>query len=422
MAEKQTRNAKGAGSLRKVTKEKNGKKYEYWEGTITTGTDPGTGKQIRKSFSGKSQGEVLKAMQAAQNAVNEGTFFEPSKLTVKEWFEVWLSDYMAAVKPLTVQQYRSMSETHIYPALGAVKLKDLKAPQLQRFYNQLAKDGKAARRKNQKTGKMEIVKTGEPLSAKTIRNIHDIISKALNTAVRQGMINENVSQRCTLPKVIHEEVKPLTEEQQKEFLAAIQNHDYKNIFTLTMFTGLREGEAVGLTWDCIDFKKRSLKVYRQLQRTPGKWSEWRFAPLKNSKTRTIKLSPFVLQMLEKQKIQQRKDKLAAGELWSGFKTIEEQETDFVFTDARGEHLNSSVVYENFKKIAAQIGIPAARFHDLRHTFAVNSLQCGDDPKTVQEALGHATAAFTLNVYGHVSERMQEEHANRQQEYIKSLGL
>jgi integrase len=422
MAEKQKRNAKGAGSLRKVTKEKNGKKYEYWEGQITVGIDPGTGKQKRKYFTGKTQGEVLKAMQAAQNAVNEGSFFEPTKLTVKEWFEVWLSDYMAAVKPLTVQQYRSMSETHIYPALGAVKLKDLKAPQLQRFYNQLAKDGKAARRKNKKTGKMEIVKTGEPLSAKTIRNIHDIISKALNTAVRQGMINENVSQRCTLPKVIHEEVKPLTEEQQKEFLAAIQNHDYKNIFTLTMFTGLREGEAVGLTWDCIDFKKRSLKVYRQLQRTPGKWSEWRFAPLKNSKTRTIRLSPFVLQMLEKQKIQQRKDKLAAGELWSGFQTIEEQETDFVFTDARGEHLNSSVVYENFKKIAAQIGIPAARFHDLRHTFAVNSLQCGDDPKTVQEALGHATAAFTLNVYGHVSERMQEEHANRQQEYIKSLGL
>ena len=75
-----------------------------------------------------------------------------------------------------------------------------------------------------------------------------------------------------------------------------------------------------------------------------------------------------------------------------------------------------------KQIAAQIGTPEARIHDLRHTFAVNSLQCGDDVKTVQGALGHATAAFTLDVYGHVSERMMEEHANRQQEYIKSLGL
>ena len=403
------RAAKGAGSLRLVTKEKNGKKYSWYEGTITIGIDPGTGKQKRKTFTGKSQGEVLKAMQAAQNSVNEGSFFEPSKLTVREWFETWLSDYMAAVKPLTVQQYKSMSETHIFPALGAVKLKDLKAPQLQRFYNQLAKDGKAARRKNPKTGKMEIVRTGEPLSAKTIRNIHNIISKSLNVAVQQDMIKENVSQRCTLPKVIREEVQPLTEEQQKDFLAAIQNHTYKNIFILTMFTGLREGEAVGLTWDCIDFKKGTLKVYRQLQRIPGKWSEWRFAPLKNSKTRTIKLSSFVLQMLENQKEAQTVIK------------IEDTEA-FVFTDEAGEHLNSSVVYENFKKVVAQIGIPEARFHDLRHTFATTSLQNGDDFKTVQDALGHSSASITLNLYAHVTERMMEEHANRQQAYIKSLGL
>ncbi len=404
-----SKRANGDGTITKRTVTRNGKQYTFWEGRLTTGTDPGSGKQQRKSFTGKTQKKVREKMQAAAVSVNEGSFFEPTKLTVKEWFETWLSDYMADKKPLTVQQYKSMSETHIFPAIGAVKLKDLKAPQLQKFYNQLAVDGKKARRKNPKTGKMEIVKIGEPLSAKSIRNIHDIISKALNTAIQQGLIRENVSQRVTVPKVIHEEVQPLTEEQQKDFLAAIQGHDFRNIFILTMFTGLREGEAVGLTWDCIDFKKGTLKVYRQLQRTPGAWSEWRFVPLKNSKTRTIKLSPFVLQMLEKQKQAQTVITL-------------DDTAGFVFTDETGEHLNSSVVYENFKRIAARIGIPSARFHDLRHTFAVNSLQCGDNPKTVQEALGHATAAFTLNVYGHVSERMMQEHADRQQEYIKSLGL
>ncbi len=416
------RNAKGAGTLRKVTKEKNGKKYEYWEGQVTIGTDPGTGKQKRKTFTGKSQKDVLDKMQNTSVAVNEGTYFEPSKLTMKEWFETWLSEYMSDKKPLTVRQYESMAQTHIYPALGAAKLSKLKAPQLQKFYNQLAIDGKMAKRKNPETGKMELVKTGEPLSAKTIRNIHDIISKALNTAVQQGLIKDNVSQRVTIPKVIHEEVKPFTEKQQKDFLAAIREHRFKDIFTVTLFTGLREGEAVGLTWDCVDFKKGTLKVYRQLQRTPGKWSEWRFVPLKNSKTRYIKLSPYVVELLKLTKKQQKIDKLAAGEMWEGFQTIEEQETSFIFTDSFGNHFNSAVVYENFKKIAEQIGIPSARFHDLRHTFAVNSLQCGDNPKTVQEALGHATAAFTLNVYGHVSERMMEEHANRQQEYIQSLGL
>ncbi len=361
-------------------------------------------------------------MQEAAVSVNEGAFFEPSKLTVKEWFLVWLSEYMGDKKPLTVQQYKSMSETHIFPAIGAVKLSSLTAPQLQRFYNQLAKEGKTTKQKNPKTGKVETVKTGEPLSAKSIRNIHGIISKALNTAVQQGLIRENISQRVTVPKVIQAEVQPLTEAQQKAFFEAIQGHSFKNLFTVIMFTGLREGEAIGLTWDCIDFQKRTMKVYRQLQRTPGEWSEWRFAPLKNSKTRVVKLSPFIVSLLEQQQIQQRVEKLAAGDVWEGFDTLEEQKAAFVFTDNRGRHLNTVTVYNNFKTIAAQIGIPDARVHDLRHTFAVISLQNGDDFKTVQDALGHATAAFTLNVYGHVSERMMEEHAARQQEYIKALGL
>ena len=417
MAEKKRR-TKGTGSLRKVTK--NGK--TYWEGSVTIGYDPGTNKQIRRTFSGKKQGNVLKRMQAVSVAVENGTYFEPGKLTVKQWFETWLTDYMAAVKPLTVQQYRSMSETHIYPALGSVKLCKLTAPQLQKFFNQLAIDGKKQRRKNQETGEMETVSIGKPLSAKSIRNIYDIMSKSFNTAIQQGVLKESVLQRVTIPKVIHEEVKPLTEDQQKAFFSAIQGHDFSTLYTLAVFTGLREGETIGLTWDCIDFQKGTLKVYRQLQRVPGKWSEWRFVPLKNNKTRTIKLSPFILSLLQKHKTAQQTARLAAGGLWQGFSNLEEQETDFVFLDDMGNHLNAATVYENFKKIAAQIGAPEARFHDLRHTFAVNCLQCGDNPKTVQEALGHATAAFTLNVYGHVSERMMEEHAARQQEYIKALGL
>ena len=414
--------ANGDGTITKRTVTRNGKQYTFWEGRLTIGTDPGSGKQQRKSFTGKTQKEVREKMQAAAVSVNEGSYFEPTKLTVKEWFETWLSEYMADKKPLTVTQYRSMSETHIFPALGAVKLKDLKAPQLQQFYNQLAKDGKVAKQKNRVTGKMVIVKTGEPLSAKSIKNIHGIISKALNTAVNQGLIRDNVAQRVTVPKVIKEEVQPLTEEQQKSFIEAIQAHKYRNIYTVILFTGLREGEAIGLTWDCIDFKKGTMKVYRQLQRRTKAEGGYQFASLKNNKTRLIKLSPFVLNLLEKRKIQQRAEKLAASITWRGFQTLEEQKSALVFTNETGEHLNIVTLYKQFKKIAAQIGAPDARIHDLRHTFAVNSLQCGDDYKTVQGALGHATAAFTLDVYGHVSERMMQEHADRQQAYIKSLGL
>ena len=92
----------------------------------------------------------------------------------------------------------------------------------------------------------------------------------------------------------------------------------------------------------------------------------------------------------------------------------------MFTTATGDHLSPQTVYLHYKRLAAQIGAPESRVHDLRHTFAVLSLQNGDDVKTVQGNLGHATASFTLDVYGHVSERMKEDSAARMEAYIKAL--
>lgn len=433
MAKKTTKAKKRANGDGTIRQRKNG----TWEARFTVGINPGTGKPIRKSIYGKTKPEVAEKLRKATSSVDDGTYFEPEKITVKQWFETWLSDYMAGVKPLTVQQYRSMTETHIIPALGAVKLGKLTTPQLQKFYNQLAIDGMNTRRKNPETGKMEIVKKTEqrknpetgkmetiyfPLSPKTIQNIHDIISKALNTAISAGMIKDNVSSRCVLPKVVKKEVTPLSEEKQMEFIQAISNHKYKNLYLVYLFCGLRESEAIALTWDCINFKTGTMKVYRQWQRIPGEWSKFRFETLKNDKSRTITLSPFVIGVLEDQQKQQRKDKLAVGELWEGFQTIKEQETSFIFTDKLGNPLNPAPVYENFKKIVSEIGVPAAYVHTLRHTAATNALAEGDSPKTVQENLGHHSAAFTLDVYGHVSEKMREESAQRQQAMIERMGL
>ena len=114
--------------------------------------------------------------------------------------------------------------------------------------------------------------------------------------------------------------------------------------------------------------------------------------------------------------------MAAGEFWQGWKDDKERESWYIFTNETGRFLNSATVYENFKKIAAEIGTPEARLHDLRHTFAVISLQNGDDFKTLQENLGHSSATTTLNVYAHVSEKMKEESARRQQAYIESLAI
>lgn len=396
---KKNKRSNGDGSIRQ-------RKDGTWEARFTCGTNPANGKPIRKSIYGKTKPEVAEKLRAVTSAIDSGTYFEsPEKLTVKEWFEEWFESYMSDKKPLTVKQYKSMAESHIYPAVGAVKLQKLSAPMLTKLYNQLAVDGKTITTKDRKTGKITITK--KPSSPKTIKNVHGIISKALDDAMDQGLVRENVAARAKVPRVEPKEIEPLTEAQQKAFFEAIKGHDYRWLYTTIIFTGLREGEAIGLTWDCIDFQKGTLKVYRQLQKRTKAEGGYQFAALKNDKTRVIKLSPYVLKIFTDLK-QNQKDS--------------ECESIFVFCDSLGNHLSVDTVYSRFKTIAKKIGAPNARVHDLRHTYAVNSLQEGDDFKTVQSNLGHATASFTLDVYGHVSDRMKEESARRQQEFIARLGI
>lgn len=393
---KANKRSNGDGSIRQ-------RKDGIWEGRYTVGVNPGNGKAIRKSVYGKEKDDVAAKLRKITSSIDSGDYTEPSKYTVKQWFDEWFENYMSDKKPLTVKQYRSMSETHIFPEIGAVKLSQLSSVQLTKLYNKLAKEGKVKTNKDRKTGKVTVIK--EPSSPKTIKNIHAIISKALDDAIDQGLIRDNVASRAKVPRVEPKEIKPLTEAQQKAFFDAIKDHKYRWLYTVIVFTGLREAEAIGLTWDCIDFQKGTLKVYRQLQKRTKEEGGYQFAALKNDKARVIKLSPYVLQILTDLKKSQEDNK---------------NDSIFVFTDNNGNHLSVDTVYNQFKRIAKSINAPSARVHDLRHTYAVNSLQEGDDFKTVQSNLGHATASFTLDVYGHVSDRMKEESAKRQQAYIERI--
>ena len=163
-----------------------------------------------------------------------------------------------------------------------------------------------------------------------------------------------------------------------------------------------------------------ITVCKQLQKRPEADGGFQFAPLKNDKVRVIAPAPYVMEVLKSRKVKQMKDRLRAGDLWAAWSTPAEQNKALVFTNPLGQHLHPQTVYNHLTKLAAKIGAPDACVHDLRHTFAVLSLQNGDDVKTVQGNLGHATAAFTLDVYGHVSERMKEESAGRMQAFINSI--
>lgn len=391
------RSAQGAGNIRKKTITRNGKAYTYWEARYTAGYDPGTGKQIQKSISGKTQKEVRQRLQQITTAIDDGTYSQPSKMTIGQWLDLWHKEYLGSVKQATVAHYGSHIETHLKPALGAVRLTELKPHQVQALYNRLLRSPE----------------NPDGLSAKTIKNLHGVLHLALKQAVMLGYLRSNPADACILPRTEKKEVAFLEEDGIKALLKAIEGHPFERIYRVDLFTGLRQGEILGLTWDCVDFDSGVLTINKQLQKEHKKGGLYSLVSCKTDRVRRIQVAPFVLDILKQQRMKQNQDRLRAGGLW-------ENEWNLVFTNELGEHLCAPTVYNHFKRIVKEIGLPDVRFHDMRHTFAVLSLQNGDDIKTVQANVGHATASFTLDVYGHVSQKMQKDSADRMQNYFTGL--
>lgn len=391
--------ANGDGSVRKVTRTRGGKKYDYWEARYTAGVDLGTGKLIRRSITGKTQKEVAQKLKAATAAIDSGTYIAPNKQTLGQWLDIWQKTYLGDVKPRTREIYADDIRLHILPALGAVRLEALTTHEIQQFYNDLGKPSKT-----QAAG----------LSPKTIKNIHGVLHKALRQAVENGYLRFNPADACKLPRAEKKELTPLDEAQMSAFLRVIQGTRFEALLTVALFTGMREGEVLGLTWDCVDFNAGTITICKQaLLHLRDAGGVFQLGSTKNGKSRTITPAPSIMSLLRQHKSAQAALRLRAGNIWGN--------TELVFTDEIGQPLTKSTVYRAFKKAAAEIGRPDARFHDLRHTYAVAALHSGDDIKTVQTNLGHATAAFTLDVYGHTTPQMKQESAARMENLIKALA-
>jgi len=200
------------------------------------------------------------------------------------------------------------------------------------------------------------------LSPKSIKNIHGILHRALQQAVMLGYIRFNPADACILPRVERKELKPLDEEGISKFMDAIKGHRYEIVFLVILFTGMREGEVLGLTWDCVDFTRGTITVNKQLQKVRGGRSVYNLVPTKNGRGRVIAPAPFVMNLLRTQHRNQAKWRLMVGPLW-------EDSLGLVFTDEMGKHLSHHTVYQNYKRVVASIGLPESRFHDLRHTCA-----------------------------------------------------
>lgn len=394
---KRTRNTNGIGSIREHVVLKNGKEYRSYQGRVTLGRDPGTGKQIQRSIYGKTKKEVTIKMNEAIYDYNQGRNVKPNKMTVKEWMELWQSLYMGDVKPSTAYEYRCNIERYIIPRLGAVKLVDLEALDIQRMYTELHEPEDESVR---------------PLSSKTVRNIHGVLHKALKQAVKLGYLRINPAEGCKPPRVVKKATTYLEESVLQKFLEAIKGHIHELIYLIAVFTGLRESELLGLTWDCVDFAKNEITVRQQLRKDRWKGGGYHLSLTKNSKTRYVTVAPSVMDMFRLQQAKQNAMRREAGDMWV--------EKNMVFTNALGGYLSYRTVYDCFKRVVTKMGHPELRVHDLRHTYATLSLKGGDDVKTVQNNLGHSSANITMDTYAHATKDMRRDSADRMEKTIQSF--
>ena len=380
-----TKKANGSGTIRKRADGR-------WEGKYTLGYDPKTGKLIRKSVYGKTQKEVRLALSKIVSEMDSGTYAEPSKMKVSQWLDEWLASYTMNIKPATRSAYEEHIRVHIKPSLGDILLKQLSTRDIQQLYTNLLKE--------------------RELSPKTVRNIHGVLHRTLEQAKLLGYIRVNPADAAVTPRVEKKQVETLDAEDIGKFLAAIRGTKYEYPLFVAVFTGLRQGELLGLTWDCVDFEHGMLLISKQHNRVKGD-TEFRFASLKNDKARVLTAADEVMEVLKLQKERQTAWAATLGDGWSN-------PDHLVFTTEFGRYINNKILYQNFKRIMGELGKPDLRFHDLRHTYAVNSLRAGDDIKTVQENLGHATASFTLATYAHATPGMKRESAKRMTKFIRSV--
>lgn len=382
-----------------------------WQGRIYY-IDPKTGKQRDKIFTCRTKSECKKRRillkEELESQTSSALVDKPEKQpvykTVADLVADSLQDDAYDNQRTTTASNQSYARVYIYPSdLGKMAINDVKRNDVDDFIKEL----KRRPLQRQKTEEVRY------LSPKTIRGTYWVLHKAFDRAVDRELIAQNPASGCkTLPALRKPTINVFSRAETKKFIEATRDDPYWVLFVVDLFTGMRQNELLGLTWDRVNFDDGSIWVSRQIQRKNG--VHYLRYPKHNS-IRRIKPAPDIMHLLAIRKAKQKKEETHAGKLW-------DNSLNLVFTNGIGQPLSDRTVYKHFKKAAAALGKPEMRFHDLRHTYAVNSLLAGEDPKTISSNLGHRSVAFTLEVYATYTNDMRDISAKNQQRLIDEMGV
>ena len=351
------------------------------------------GKPIKKTktvHGTKKEAEIELAKFVAD--VQNGMVIEGKSLRFSEFTEIWKRDYGSKeLAPSTYKRYCRMLETRLLPYFGHFYVNKIKPTDIMQFYDLLSKDTQLVRKKDNDGNK-----TLKPLSGKTILEHHRLLRAMLHKAVYWQVIVSNPAERVQPPKAKKPKRKYYDDDQCKILLENLEQLDeeqikYKTAIILTVFTGVRLGELMGLEWNDIDFRNGIVSINRSSQylADTGVFTK---VPKTESSIREVAIPDFVISLLEEYKLWYEEQKSLYGELWI--------DSNRLFVQADGKPMHPSTISKWFVKFIGQIGLPVINFHGLRHTNATLLIAQNIDVAVVAARLGHAQITTTFNFYVH----------------------
>lgn len=345
----------------------------------------------RKTIHGtKKEAEVELAKFVTE--VQNGLVIDGKSLKFSEFVEVWKRDYGSKeLAPTTYKRYCRMLETRILPYFGHFYINKIRPTDIMKFYDLLEKDTQLVRKKGNNGSK-----TKKPLSGKTILEHHRLLRAMLHRAVYWQLIVSNPAERVQPPRAKKPKRRSYDDEQTKILLEnleklTVEDTKYKVAIILTIFTGVRLGELMGLEWQDVDFRNGIISINRSSQYLSD-MGVFTKVPKTEISIREIAIPEFIISLLEEYKLWYEDQKLIYGELWTN--------SDRLFVQADGKPMHPSSISKWFVKYVGQIGLPVINFHGLRHTNASLLVAQNIDIAVISARLGHAQISTTLDFYVH----------------------
>lgn len=337
-------------------------------------------RRIRKKFVGPTRRSVQERLTNALREQQTGGVVPMQRDSLGVFLDKWLGILRVKQRSeKTLSSYGWLIEKYITPELGRIPLTKLTQRDLNDFMQRKLETG---------------------LSARTVAYCHAVVRSALAKAEKDGLVGRNVAKLAEPPQQANAKIEPMTADEARRFLTAMQGHRYEALYSVAFAVGLRRGEMLGLEWAGIDLKRATLMVTQTAQRIKGKGIIISRTAKTDKSIRMIPLPPFAIRALKAHRERQEKERQFAGDAWHEF--------GLVFTSSIGTPIEASNLVGHFHDTLDALKIARHRFHDLRHTAASLLLAQGASLHEVKEILGHSQIRLTSDLYGHAYMAVKKE--------------